>query len=111
MNLTPEGALDRSVHDEEPLDPYSRRLFLGVHEKKEALDQALSRHLKGWTLDRLAPLERNILRIGLYELRYVDELPPAVALNEAVELAKRFASDEAAGLVNGVLGSLSSEES
>jgi N utilization substance protein B len=107
MNLTAEAALERAAAEEESLDPYSRHLFLGVQENKEALDREISRHLKGWTLERLAPLERNILRLGLYELRHVDDLPAAVALNEAVELAKRFASDEAAGLINGVLAAAS----
>lgn len=87
-------------------DPYGRRLVEGVLEHLEVIDALLSSHLEGWTLDRLAPLERNILRVGTYELRWVPDVPSAVAVAEAVGLAKRYCSDEAARLVNGVLGAL-----
>jgi N utilization substance protein B len=87
-------------------DPYQTRIVLGVLDHKAEIDGELARHLEGWTLDRLAPLERNILRIGLFELRYAPDTPPAVAVSEAVSLAKRYCSDEAGRLVNGVLGSL-----
>lgn len=87
-------------------DPYGRRLVQGVLEHVEEIDALLSTHLQGWTLSRLAPLERNILRLGAYEVAWVDDVPPAVAMSEAVTLAKRYCSDEAARLVNGVLGAL-----
>lgn len=94
----------------EPLattDPYQQRLIEGVLEHRSEIDVELAAHLQGWTLDRLAPLERNILRMGLYEVRWVGDTPAAVAIAEAVTLAKRYCSDEAGRLVNGVLGSLS----
>jgi len=87
-------------------DPYQRRLIEGVFEHRAAIDAELADHLEGWTLERLAPLERNILRLGLYEARWVTDTPAAVAIAEAVALAKRYCSDEAGRLVNGVLGSL-----
>ena len=66
----------------------------------------MSRHLAGWTLERLGSVERSILRIGAFELGWVPDVPSAVIVDEAVELAKRFASDEAGSLVNGVLGAV-----
>jgi N utilization substance protein B len=84
---------------------YQVRLIDGVTRHVSDLDAELTDHLEGWKLERLAPLERNILRIGLYEIRYEPDTPPAVAVAEAVALAKRYCSDEAGRLVNGVLGS------
>lgn len=86
------------------LDSYARSLVTGVAEHQGEIDAELARHLAGWTVDRLGNLERSILRLAMYELQFENEVPPAVVLDEAVELAKRFCSDEAAALVNGVLG-------
>lgn len=103
-----EGALSRlrveaATSDR---DAYGRRLVEGVLEHLGEIDALLSAHLEGWTLDRLAPLERNILRVGAFELRWVADVPAAVAVAEAVGLSKRYCSDEASRLVNGVLGGL-----
>ncbi len=103
--VEPEG--DAAAADSgEETDPYERRLIEGVLEHRVAIDEELSAHLEGWTLERLAPLERNILRVGLFEVKWVADTPAAVAIAEAVTLAKRYCSDEAGRLVNGVLGSL-----
>lgn len=111
LGLTPEDAVKRrSAVRPEEMDPYQRRLVEGVAEHVAEIDSELSRRLEGWTLERLAPLERNLLRLGLFELRWALENPPAVIISEAVELAKRYCSDEAARLVNGVLGVLAGEE-
>jgi N utilization substance protein B len=88
------------------MDPYEQRLIEGVLEHRVAIDGELAAHLEGWTLERLAPLERNILRVGLFEVKWVADTPAAVAIAEAVTLARRYCSDEAGRLVNGVLGSL-----
>jgi N utilization substance protein B len=79
---------------------------LGVGDHVGAIDDVISRHLAGWTLGRLGSVERTILRIGAFELGWVPDVPTAVIVDEAVELAKRFASDEAGSLVNGVLGAV-----
>ncbi len=111
LDLTREGAVSRrdAVRPEE-MDPYQRRLVEGVAEHLAEIDSELGRCLEGWTLERLAPLERNLLRLGLFELRWTLENPAAVTISEAVELAKRYCSDEAARLVNGVLGALATEQ-
>ena len=88
------------------VDDYARELVLGVGEKHSAIDTVLQPHVAGWSLERLGTLERAILRLAAYELLWEPEVPAAVAIDEAVELTKRFCSDEAAALVNGVLGSL-----
>jgi N utilization substance protein B len=84
---------------------FTRELAAGVSEHREELDAEISRHAKGWSLDRIAALERNILRVALYELRHREDVPTEVAIDEAVELSKAYCSADAAGFVNGILGS------
>jgi transcription antitermination protein NusB len=89
-----------------PLDPYASSLVAGVMEQITDIDALLADHLQGWSLERLGVLERSILRVAVYELIWKSDVPSAVAIDEAVALTKRFCSDEAGALVNGVLGSL-----
>jgi N utilization substance protein B len=85
------------------VDSFARELAEGVVEHAEELDERITETSTAWPAERLGALERNILRIALHELAR-GEVPPEVAINEAVELAKRYASEDAARLVNGVLG-------
>ncbi len=91
---------------EERLGPYARQLVEGVGKEREDIDRLLGGHVTGWPLERLGVLERAILRCATYELFWEKEVPQAVAIDEAVNLAKRFCSPEAGSLVNGVLGAL-----
>ena len=109
MGLTADAALQRSEQAGPAPAPYTRRLVLGVAERGLQIDEFLGRHLKAWTLERLAPLERSILRLAVFEMLAVEDVPTVVAIDEAVELAKRFASIEAATLVNGVLAAVAAE--
>ena len=84
-------------------DEFAADLASAVAERAERLDERITEASEGWSADRLGTLERNILRVGVYELEE-GTVPPEVAINEAVVLAKRYATDEAAGLVNGILG-------
>ncbi len=104
MGLSPGEALERAEKSETPVEAYTRRLVLGVGEHREEIDALLTRHLQDWSLERLAPVERSVLRTAVFEMLHVEDVPPPVAIDEAVELAKRFSSDEAGALVNGVLG-------
>ena len=104
LRLTPQTALERDRGAE--LDDYASTLVMGVTNVQDEIDEILQRHLSGWTLGRLGVLERSILRVAAYELLWAPDMPSAVAIDEAVALAKRFCSDEAGALVNGVLGSL-----
>jgi N utilization substance protein B len=85
------------------VDEYARDTAEAVTARAEELDARITEASHGWTADRLGAVERNVLRIALHELDG-DEVPPEVAVDEAVSLAKRYASDEAARLVNGILG-------
>lgn len=85
------------------VDPFSRELAEGVAERAPDLDARLSEAAIGWPAERLGAVERSILRVALFELDR-GEPPPEVVVDEAVRLTKRYASDEAARLVNGILG-------
>jgi transcription antitermination protein NusB len=84
--------------------PFSRELAEGVQEERQRLDELIERHSVDWTLDRIAPLERNILRAALFEMLYRPDIPVEVAIDEAVEAAKELCSADAPGFVNGILG-------
>ena len=85
------------------VDPFARETAEAVVADAEDLDRRITEAAEGWTADRLGAIERNILRIALHELEG-DEVPDEVAIDEAVTLAKRYATDDAARLVNGILG-------
>ena len=91
---------------------YAIQLIRGVQENLDALDHEISQALQNWSADRVGRVERAILRIGLYEMRHEPDVPAAVAINEAIELAKSFGADDTPRFVNGVLDRLrrSSEE-
>ena len=84
--------------------PFTRELADGVEENRARLDELISRHARGWSLERIAPLERSILRVALYEAQFRDDVPIEVAIDQAVELAKRYCGADAPGFVNGILG-------
>jgi len=107
LGLTPQAALLRDPNTD--LSPYARALVVGVAAHLEEIDRRLAPHLSNWDLERLGALERSILRLAAYELLWQEDVPAPVAIDEAVTLAKRFCSDEAGALVNGVLGALQAE--
>jgi transcription antitermination protein NusB len=84
--------------------PFTREVAEGVEEHLPELDATISRLAKGWTIDRIAPLERNIMRVALYEIEHREDIPTEVAIDEAVELAKEYCGADAPAFVNGVLG-------
>lgn len=86
---------------------YAQKLVLGTSSHLEAIDEILSKTANEWKLERMAGVDRNIARMAVYEMRFADEkLSPNVTINEAVELAKKFGSEESGRFVNGILGSL-----
>ena len=89
---------------------FTRELVEGVEEHRAELDELIARHAEGWDLDRIAPLERSILRVALYELLYRDDVPDEVAIDEAVETAKELCAAEAPAFLNGILGSVQRQE-
>lgn len=90
--------------------PFTRELVDGVGREQEGLDVLIERHASGWSLERIAPLERNILRVALYELLHRPDVPDEVAIDEAVEAAKELCSAEAPSFVNGILGAVQRKE-
>jgi N utilization substance protein B len=90
--------------------PFTRELAEGVEQERETLDELISAHSVGWSLDRIAPLERNILRVALHEMLHRGDIPDEVAIDEAVEAAKELCSAEAPGFVNGILGAVQRKE-
>jgi N utilization substance protein B len=83
---------------------FTRELVDGVGSEREEVDEIISRHASGWSLDRIAPLERSILRVALHEMRSRSDVPTEVAIDEAVEAAKELCSADTPAFVNGVLG-------
>jgi transcription antitermination protein NusB len=89
---------------------FTRELAEGVDAHRGELDEEIRALARGWTLERIAALERNILRVSMYELRHRDDVPAEVAIDEAVDLAKRYCGAEAPGFVNGILGTAARAE-
>jgi N utilization substance protein B len=101
------GTLAERVADNDPpVNEFTVSLVEGVAAHIGAIDELLSAHSVGWTLDRMPAVDRNILRIGAYELLYDDQVPDAVAVSEAVALARDLSTDESPAFVNGLLARL-----
>ncbi len=92
-----------SQHEEITDVPYLQRLLAGVLTNVEALDKDLEKHSEHWKLYRMTKIDRNILRIGAHELQSFFDIPPKVTIDECVELAKRFSSEDSSAFVNGIL--------
>lgn len=98
--------LSRTDTRQPPVSEYTMQLVEGYAEHAKRIDELISQYSVGWTLDRMPVVDRNILRLGAYELIWVDATPDAVVLDEAVQLAKEFSTDESPAFVNGLLGRL-----
>ncbi len=104
---SPVVALERAIADGEgPTNDYTATLVRGVVENQVRIDDLLSSYSTGWTLDRMPAVDRNVLRIGVYELLYVDDVPDAVAVSEAMALVRELSTDESPQFVNGILGNI-----
>jgi N utilization substance protein B len=98
--------LARTDDRQPPVTEYTMQLVEGCAANAERIDELLSTYSVGWTLDRMPVVDRNVLRLGAYELIWEDDVPDAVALDEAVQLAKEFSTDESPAFVNGLLARL-----
>ena len=95
------------AHNEPPTDEvvaYARFLVSGVQEHHAEIDELIVRYADRWTIDRMPTVDRNVVRMALFELLWADDVPVAVAINEAVELVKAFSTDDSGRFVNGLLG-------
>ncbi|MFM6852192.1 MAG: transcription antitermination factor NusB [Terrabacter sp.] len=104
----PVVALDRAIADGEgPTNDYTATLVRGVTEHRERIDEVLTTYSKGWTLSRMPAVDRNVLRIGVYELLWGDsDVPDTVAVSEALNLVQDLSTDDSPAFVNGLLGSV-----
>lgn len=99
--------LDRAVEEgAAPSNDYTITLVRGVVEHQARIDELLSTYAEGWTLERMPAVDRNVLRLGIYELLYVDDVPDAVAVSEAMALVRELSTDESPPFVNGILGTV-----
>jgi transcription antitermination protein NusB len=96
----------RAADASPPVVPYAAQLVRGVQKHRERIDELLAAHAEGWTLERMPAVDRNILRIGVYELLWADDVPDAVAISEAVQLARSLSTDASPAFVNGLLARL-----
>ncbi|MGD9099558.1 MAG: transcription antitermination factor NusB [Anaerolineae bacterium] len=112
-NHLPENVIEQRIEDEqlpENGSAFARHLVRGVLGSKERLDGMIQRYAPEWPIEQMSPIDRNILRLALFEFGVTAQTPVKVAINEAVELAKLFGSDSAPRFVNGVLGSLAGQK-
>jgi N utilization substance protein B len=90
-------------------DPFMERLVQGVLDHCEELDRLIGQYSENWRLDRIAPIDRTILRLAIFEFLYCEDIPVKVTLNEAVDLGKRYGSENSGGFINGILDRILNE--
>ena len=101
-----EVLAERAADEIPPLPGYAADLVRGVHAHQERIDELIAENSQGWTLDRMPAVDRNLLRIGAYELLWADDIPDAVAISEAVQLARDLSTEGSPAFVNGLLARL-----
>ena len=103
----PIEALERAIADGEgPTNPYTEELVRGVIAHRDAIDETLENNSTDWTLARMPAVDRNVLRMGVFELVYSDDVPDSVAISEAVALVRDLSTDDSPNFVNGLLGAI-----
>jgi N utilization substance protein B len=120
--VTASAAIAMAIHEaendnesalelkDEKIDPkYIEELVVGTEHNKNLIDELLMEYLKGWQIDRLSKVDKEVLRLAAYEMIFRDDVPPKVVVNEAIELSKHFGTEESGKFVNGVLGKMIKE--
>lgn len=106
-NETPREVLDRMVEEAAgPYNPYVETLIVGITEHRAVVDRLLARYSEAWILDRMPVIDRNVLRLGVVEVLFTDDVPDVVAVSEAIALVSSLSTDESPAFVNGVLGAI-----
>jgi N utilization substance protein B len=103
-----EGTFDQFLSGIE--DEFARKLTAGIIEQSQVLDSIIKKYAVDWDIERLGGTDRNILRLAVYEMLYMEKLHPAIAINEAVDLAKQFGSKESPRFINGILGQIANDQ-
>lgn len=105
--VSPENAIEyfksNYTQPEKSFDEFTQRLVQGVIENSKAIDDILEKVSSHWKRERMATVDRNLLRLGVFELCYCDDIPSTVTINEMIEIAKEFSSDKSASFINGIL--------
>ena len=94
--------------DARPIREFTKVLIAGITENRRKIDELIATYAQGWDMDRLPAVDRNILRLGIYEIVWSSDLADGIAIDEALTLAKELSTDESAGYIHGVLGRISS---
>ncbi|SDM80481.1 NusB antitermination factor [Fictibacillus solisalsi] len=102
-DIEPEAAIKHVLEEGEREDEFLHNLVYGTIEHKKEIDELISSHLENWSFSRLANVEKAVLRLAVYEMQFLDDIPVNVSMNEAIELAKVFGGEESGRFVNGVL--------
>ncbi len=97
---------DRVIAGEPPVNEYTVTLIRGIVEHQTRIDELISQYAQGWSIERMPAVDRNVLRLGILELLYVEDTPDAVAVSEAMNLVRDLSTDESPAFVNGVLGNI-----
>lgn len=93
------------------VDDYVKNVFFGSYENREKLDEVMDKHLKGWKKERVSPVSMAILRVGCYEIMFLEDIPSKVSINEAIELSKKYDDEKSYSFINGVLNAVAVEYS
>ncbi|KHE74922.1 transcription antitermination factor NusB [Kocuria indica] len=101
-----DALVRRRENSSSPINPYTVDILEGVHDRREDIDEFLETYSQGWELDRMPAVDRNVLRVGAWELLYNPEIPDGVAVAEAVAVARQLSTDDSPRFVNGLLGRL-----
>ncbi|MBO1583079.1 N utilization substance protein NusB [Bacillus sp. XF8] len=104
--LEPKVAVENTLEEGEETNEFLESLVVGFVENKEAIDEAIRQNLKKWKLERISIVDRSILRLAVYEMKYMEEIPHNVTINEAIEIAKTFGDEESRRFINGVLSNI-----
>ena len=102
----PVGLFCSCFTEEKPTEPFFHRLVNGVLENREAIDALIEQFSSNWKLARMSCVDRNILRIAVFELLFCADIPPKVSINEAIDVGKRFGTEESGSFINGILDSI-----
>ena len=97
--------------DARPIRDYTKSLIEGIYAHKRKIDELIATYAQGWDMDRLPAVDRNILRLGIYEILWIEELEDSIVIDEALTLAKDLSTDDSAGYIHGVLGRIASIKS
>lgn len=98
-----DAMIKESSYRRELSDDYVKKLLLGISKNRKYIDGEIEKYSKNWALERMSMIDRNILRIAIFEIKFLDDIPYRVSIDEAVELAKSFSSEDAGRFVNGII--------